>query len=71
MMIYIYILKLNLTTVTLPELIGQTNMDGQSVNRLKEELSKLTMWLGREAVKYFVTEYETPAQEYIDRARNA
>ena len=55
--------------VSLPELIAQTNMDVQSVNRLREELSKLTVWLGKNAVKYFVSEYETPSQDYIEKAR--
>ncbi|KAK3315372.1 MRG-domain-containing protein [Apodospora peruviana] len=55
--------------VSLPELVAQTNMDQQSVNRLREELVKFTAWFGRHAVKYFVSEYETPGQEYIDKAR--
>jgi mortality factor 4-like protein 1 len=46
-------------------------MDQQSVNRLREELTKLTAWLGKHATRYFVSEYETPSQEYVDRARNA
>jgi hypothetical protein len=66
---FIYIILIS--AVTLPELIGQTNMDHQSVNRLKEELTKLTLWIEKNATNYFVSEYETPAQEYIDRARNA
>ncbi len=45
-------------------------MDQQSVNRLREELMKFTTWFGRHAVKYFVSEYETPNQEYIDQARS-
>ncbi|KAL1883069.1 hypothetical protein VTK73DRAFT_9995 [Phialemonium thermophilum] len=57
--------------VTLPELIAQTNMDQQSVSRLREELTKLATWLGKHATKYFVNEYETPGQEYIDKARSA
>jgi mortality factor 4-like protein 1 len=55
--------------VTLPELIAQTNMDHQSVNRLREELTKLTSWIGRNATKYFVKEYETPSPEYIEKAK--
>ncbi|CAG8954056.1 hypothetical protein HYFRA_00009157 [Hymenoscyphus fraxineus] len=55
--------------VTLPELIAQTNMDVQSVNRLREELTKLTMWLGRNAEKYFCKEYETPSGEYVEKAK--
>ncbi|PBP21950.1 keratinolytic protein, partial [Diplocarpon rosae] len=56
--------------VTLPELIAQTNMDTQSVNRLREELTKMTMWLGKNASKYFNNEYETPGAEYIEKARS-
>lgn len=59
-----------ITLVSLPELIAQTNMDHQSVNRLREELSKLTNWLGRNAINYFVNEYETPGQEYTEKAKN-
>lgn len=55
---------------TLPELIAQTNMDQQSVNRLREELSKFTNWLSRNSTKYFATNYEAPSQEYIDKVRN-
>lgn len=55
--------------VSLPELIAQTNMDQQSVNRLREELAKFTNWLGKHYVKYFVSEYETPSQSYIEQAR--
>ncbi|KAH7367336.1 MRG-domain-containing protein [Plectosphaerella cucumerina] len=57
--------------VSLPELVAQTTMDQQSVSRLREELSKFTVWLGKNAKNYFVSEYETPAQEYIDRARSS
>jgi len=46
-------------------------MDQQSVNRLREELTKLTNWLARHSAKYFASEYETPSQEYIDKARGA
>ncbi|KZL79208.1 keratinolytic protein [Colletotrichum incanum] len=59
-----------LMVVSLPELVAQTNMDQQSVSRLREELSKLTVWLGKNAKNYFVSEYETPSQEYIDKARS-
>ncbi|KAK0634516.1 MRG-domain-containing protein [Bombardia bombarda] len=57
--------------VSLPELVAQTNMDQQSVNRLREELTKFTTWFGRHVTKYFVNEYETPSQEYVDQARSA
>ncbi|KAJ5054286.1 uncharacterized protein L3040_000564 [Drepanopeziza brunnea f. sp. 'multigermtubi'] len=55
--------------VALPELIAQTNMDAQSVNRLREELTKLIIWLGKNIPKYFVKEYETPGSEYVEKAR--
>ncbi|CAK7273428.1 Esa1p-associated factor [Sporothrix epigloea] len=55
--------------VSLPELIAQTNMDQQSVNRLREELAKLTAWLGKNMAKYFVGEYETPNSEYSEKVR--
>lgn len=58
------------SVVSLPELIAQTNMDNQSVNRLREELTKMTNWLGRNIEKYFIREYETPGPEYIEKARN-
>jgi hypothetical protein len=58
-------------TVSLPELIAQTNMDHQSVNRLREELSKITNWLGKNPLLYFVSEYETPGPEYIEKARGS
>jgi mortality factor 4-like protein 1 len=45
-------------------------MDHQSVNRLREELSKLTNWLGRNSLNYFVSEYETPGAEYIEKAKS-
>lgn len=56
--------------MSLPELLAQTNMDQQSVSRLREEVGKFTVWLGRNCENYFVSEYETPSQEYIDKARS-
>jgi len=44
-------------------------MDLQSVNRLREELSKMTNWLGRNATNYFTNEYETPGHDYVEKAR--
>jgi mortality factor 4-like protein 1 len=44
-------------------------MDSQSVNRLREELSKMTSWLARNAISYFAPEYETPSQDYVEKAR--
>ncbi|RDA94893.1 hypothetical protein CP533_4324 [Ophiocordyceps camponoti-saundersi (nom. inval.)] len=56
--------------VSLPELLAQTNMDQQSVSRLREEMGKFNVWLSRNCETYFVSEYETPSQEYIDKARS-
>jgi len=54
---------------TMPELIAQTNMDQQSTNRLREELSKVAMWLGRNSDKYFATRYMTASNEYVEKTR--
>ncbi|RMZ85036.1 hypothetical protein DV738_g367, partial [Chaetothyriales sp. CBS 135597] len=56
-------------TLNMPELIAQTNMDTQSVARLKEELSKFCVWLSRNSNKYFAAKYEKPSAEYIENAR--
>ncbi|KKA29345.1 hypothetical protein TD95_001934 [Thielaviopsis punctulata] len=55
--------------VSLPELVAQTNMDQQSVARLREELSKFSLWLARHAQKYFAPDYESPSQSYVDRVK--
>ncbi|KAK4146441.1 MRG-domain-containing protein [Dichotomopilus funicola] len=55
--------------VSLPELIAQTNMDQQSVNRLREEIMKFTNWFARHVTRYFVSEYENPGPAYLDLAR--
>ncbi|KAI0809304.1 MRG-domain-containing protein [Xylaria sp. FL0064] len=56
--------------VSLPELIAQTNMDQQSVNRLREELAKFCTWLSKNFAEYFTNSYETPTQDYVDKAKN-
>ncbi|OTA95192.1 hypothetical protein M434DRAFT_394086 [Hypoxylon sp. CO27-5] len=56
--------------VSLPELIAQTNMDQQSVNRLREELVKFCTWLSRHTTDYFVSHYESPPQDYIQKAKD-
>lgn len=55
--------------VSLPELISQTNMDSQSVNRLREELVKFTNWLAKNYESYFLKEYMVPGPEYVEKAR--
>jgi mortality factor 4-like protein 1 len=54
----------------LPELIAQTNMDQQSVNRLREEISKFCGWLARNAFDYFLPDYEVPNAEYSEKAKH-
>ena len=46
-------------------------MDKQSVDRLREELTRFSNWLGRNPDKYFTKEYETPSAEYVVRARGS
>ncbi|KAF2762174.1 mortality factor 4-like protein-like protein 1 [Pseudovirgaria hyperparasitica] len=55
--------------VTMPELIAQTNMDQQSVNRLREELVRMTTWLAKEpnVGRYFTSEYESTNSTYKDK----
>ncbi|KAL9606952.1 MAG: hypothetical protein Q9204_009398 [Flavoplaca sp. TL-2023a] len=55
--------------VQLPEMIAQTNMDGQSVNRLREEMTKFLQWLNRNTQTYFTAEYESTNQDYKDRSK--
>ena len=55
----------------MPELIAQTNMDAQGVHRLREEISKVCLWLARHAKKYFPGEYEQPPAEYVEKFRGA
>ncbi|OJJ44045.1 hypothetical protein ASPZODRAFT_135490 [Penicilliopsis zonata CBS 506.65] len=54
---------------TMPELIAQTNMDLQSTTRLREELSKFTMWLSKNSERYFGDGYVNVSNEYIQRAK--
>lgn len=55
----------------MPELIAQTNMDNQSINRLREELSSMLNWLSKDTNVniYFASTYESPGQEYTDKIR--
>lgn len=54
----------------MPDLIAHTNMDSQSVSRLREELSKVTQWLAKRIPKYLATEYEHAGQGYLESAKN-
>ena len=48
----------------MPELIAQTNMDQQSVTRLREEVTKMAQWLSRNASSVFTVAYEPVSAEY-------
>ena len=48
----------------LPELIAQTNMDLQATSRVREEISKLSMWLSKNSEKYFRTQYVSATEYY-------
>ncbi|KAF2748997.1 MRG-domain-containing protein [Sporormia fimetaria CBS 119925] len=58
--------------VSMPELIAQTNMDAQSVGRLREELTSMLTWMSKEqnVSRFFKSDYESPTQEYIDKVKN-
>jgi mortality factor 4-like protein 1 len=60
-------------TVSMPELIAQTNMDYQAVNRLREELSQMTTWLAKDTQvnTFFTSVYESPGQAYIDKVKSS
>jgi len=55
--------------VSMPELIAQTNMDQPSVNKLREELMKMTQWLGKNSSRFFAKEYMNAGQDYQDKSR--
>ena len=59
----------NIFAVKMPELIAQTNMDSQSVHRLREEISKLCLWLAKHSSDYFTGQYETPPADYVAKTR--
>ncbi|KAF1991679.1 MRG-domain-containing protein [Aulographum hederae CBS 113979] len=52
--------------VQLPDLIAQTNMDQPNINRLREELLRMTAWLAQDEnmVKYFSNQYKETDAEY-------
>ncbi|PGH27271.1 hypothetical protein AJ80_00981 [Polytolypa hystricis UAMH7299] len=53
----------------LPELLAQTNLSQQATNRLREELSKFTMWLSKNSEAFFSAKYKTPDTEYAAKAK--
>ena len=48
----------------MPDLIAHTNMDAQSVSRLREELSKMTQWMAKRIATYLSTDYDHVGQDY-------
>jgi mortality factor 4-like protein 1 len=61
---------IDIFTVKIPELVAQTNMDTQAMQRLREEMIKLTTWIAKNTNKYFEAAYEPASQEYIAKARS-
>ena len=55
--------------VSMPELIAQTNMDAQSVAKLKEELGRMTKWLANNWRKYEARAYVDPGDGYKEKAK--
>lgn len=60
----------DLELVSMPDLIAHTNMDSQSVSRLREELHKMTQWLAKRIPKYLSTDYEHAGQNYLESAKS-
>lgn len=54
----------------MPDLIAHTNMDAQSVSRLREELSKMTQWLSKKTDRYLTAEYEHAGGDYLENAKS-
>lgn len=52
----------------LPELLAQTNMDLQATQRLREELSKFSIWLSKNSEKYFRTEYISAEDDVVKKS---
>ena len=55
--------------VSVPEMVAQTNMDQQSVEKLRIELTMLTKWFAKNTARFFVSEYETTTAEYVEKIR--
>jgi mortality factor 4-like protein 1 len=53
----------------MPDLIAHTNMDAQSVSRLREELAKMTQWMAKRVPKYLSHEYQHAGQAYLENAK--
>ena len=51
--------------VSLPELMAGTNMDHESISKTLGEMAKLAKWLGKNANRFFTTEYEKATPQYV------
>jgi cobalamin biosynthesis protein CobT len=49
----------------MPEFLAQTNMNQQAINRVREELSKFSIWMSRNAEKLFAPKYDAPANTFM------
>ena len=47
----------------MPELLAHTNMDQQSVNRLREHLDEFIKYLARNHEQYFLAAYENGKEQ--------
>ncbi|KAK5112048.1 hypothetical protein LTR62_004582 [Meristemomyces frigidus] len=56
--------------VSMPDLIAHTNMDAQSVSRLREELHKMTSWLSKRLETYLSNEYQHAGQDYVENVKS-
>ena len=55
--------------VSMPELVAQTNMDQQSVARLRDELGRLTAWIAKGSGRWFGGGYEEAGNDYVAKAK--
>lgn len=55
----------------MPEFVANTNIDRQSALRLKEELSRLSLFLAKSESmrRYFSAPYESPSNAYKNKAQ--
>lgn len=51
------------------ELAAQTNMDAESIAKMKTEVGKFAVWLSINSKRFFVAKYEKPDAAYLEHAR--
>ncbi|KAL1958135.1 hypothetical protein VTO42DRAFT_4990 [Malbranchea cinnamomea] len=49
----------------MPELLAQTNMSVQATNRAREELTKFSIWMSKNAEKLFANKYYAPRNDFL------